>query len=174
MNAPLITTPRLDLWKAQASDLPELAALTAPAAVRRFLGNRPPSLANSFTRLLRSAGSWALYGYGDFVVRERGASDVVGTCGAFHSWRGFDGFDDVPEVGWIFAEPVWGRGYATEAAGAALAWFDRDHGPRRIACMIEPDNHASFAVAAKLGFTVYGEQDFEGGPVILLQRVAGG
>lgn len=172
MNAPIITTDRLELWQPQASDLPGLAALVAPDAVRRHLGNQPPTMANSFARLVRNAGSWALYGYGNFIVRERGLRDVVGACGAFHSWRGFDGFDDVAEVGWVFAEPVWGRGYATEAGAAALAWFDRVHGPRAIACMIDADNHASHKVAARLGFVAYDQHDFEGEPVVLLLRGA--
>jgi RimJ/RimL family protein N-acetyltransferase len=170
MIAPLLTTARLDLCQPQAADLAGLAAMIEPAAVRRFLGDRPPTLADTHARLARNAGSWALYGYGNFVVRERGRPEVIGNCGVFHSWRGFDGFDDVPEVGWIFAQPVWGRGYATEAARAALAWFDRVHGPRRIVCMIDPANHASLALAARLGFVAYGEQLYEDDVVTLLQR----
>ena len=172
MSKPALTTARLELWQPQTTDLPGLAALVAPDAVRRHLGNRPATMADAFARLTRNAGSWALYGYGNFIVLERGLPDLVGVCGVFHSWRGFDGFDDVPEVGWIFAEPVWGRGYASEAGAAALAWFDRVQGPRRIACMIDPDNQASHKVAARLGFVAHGDHDYEGGPVILLQRGA--
>jgi RimJ/RimL family protein N-acetyltransferase len=173
MNAPLLTTARLDLFQPQADDLPGVAAMMVPDAVRRHLGNRVVSMADEFSRFLRNAGSWALYGYGNFIVRERGAPTVVGICGVFRSWRGFgEGFDDVPEAGWIFAEPVWGRGYAAEAAAGALAWFERVHGQQRIACMIEPGNHASLAVAARLGFIAYGEQDFDGSTVTLLQRGA--
>jgi RimJ/RimL family protein N-acetyltransferase len=173
MNAPLIQARRLDLFQPQAEDLPGVAAILVPDAVRRHLGNRPVSMADEFSRFLRNAGSWALYGYGNFIVRERAEPAVIGICGVFRSWRGFgQGLDDVPEAGWIFAEPVWGRGYAGEAAGAALDWFDRTHGPCRIACMIEPDNHASLALAARLGFVAYGEQEFDGSTVILLQRPA--
>lgn len=172
MGAPILTTARLELWQPQIADLADMNALVIPDAVRRHLGDRPATMVDSFARLLRSAGSWSLYGYGGFVVRERGGTQVIGTCGVFHSWRGFDGFDDVPEVGWIFAEPVWGRGYATEAAGAALAWFDRVHGLRRIACMIDSDNQASHTVAARLGFVAYGTHDYEGRCLVLLQRGA--
>jgi RimJ/RimL family protein N-acetyltransferase len=169
----ILTTERLELHQPQAADLAGVAAIMVPPAVRRFLGNREVSMADEFARFMRNAGSWALYGYGNFIVRERGTPAVIGICGVFHSWRGFgQGLDDTPEVGWILAEPVWGRGYAGEAATAALAWFDRTHGPRRIACMIEPDNHASLALAARLGFVAYGEQDFDGSTVMLLQRGA--
>ena len=174
MIAPVLTTARLELWRPQATDRDGLFALVAPDAVRRHLGNRPATLADSFARLLRNAGSWALYGYGGFVVRERGSCKIAGICGVFHSWRGFAGFDDVPEVGWIFAEPLWGRGYASEAGTAALAWFDRAQGPQRVVCMIEPANRASLAVAARLDFVAYGQDTFEGDPVVLLQRAPTG
>lgn len=171
MTTPILTTARLELHQPQAADLPGITALVEPAAVRRFLGNREVSLADEFARVMRNAGSWALYGYGNFVVRERGAAAVVGICGVFHTWRGFgQGFDDACEAGWIFAEPVWGRGYASEAAGAALDWFDRMHGPQAVVAMIERGNDASLAVAARLGFVAYGEQDFDGSTVILLRR----
>jgi RimJ/RimL family protein N-acetyltransferase len=173
MTAPMVVTERLELWRPQAADLDGLARLLAPDAVREYLGGAAPSLADTFARLTRNAGSWALYGYGTFVVRERGARAVVGSCGVFHSWRGFDGFDgfdDAAEAGWIFAPPVWGRGHATEATAAALQWFDRMHGPRRVVCMIDPHNHASHKLAARLGFAAFGQQVFEGEPITLLQR----
>ena len=170
MTDPVLITDRLELYRPQATDLPGLAALIAPDAVRRHLGNRPPDLADTFARMARNAGSWALYGYGTFVVRERGRAEIVGNCGPFHSWRGFDACNDVVEVGWIIAEQVWGRGYAGEAVGAALAWFDRVHGPRRTVALIAPENHASHAVAARLGFAACGEHLLEDHRVFLLER----
>jgi RimJ/RimL family protein N-acetyltransferase len=170
MADPVITTERLALYRPQAADLPAVAAIVASDEVRRFLGNREADMPDEFSRFLRNAGSWALYGYGNFMVRERGSSDLIGICGVFHTWRGFDGFDDVPEAGWILARPVWGHGYATEAMAGALAWFDQVHGARRIACMIDTDNQASHTVAARLGFVAYGEHDFAGHSVVLLQR----
>ncbi len=170
MTDALITTDRLALHQPQACDLAAVAAIVADGAVRRFLGNRDAQMPDEFARFARNAGSWALYGYGNFMVRDRVSGDLIGICGVFHSWRGFDGFDDVPEAGWIFARPVWGRGCATEAMRAALAWFDRAHGPHRIACMIDTDNHASHAVARKLGFAVYGAHHFGGHAVVLSQR----
>ena len=133
---PVLTTERLELWRPAASDHAGLLALITPEPVRRFLGPAQATPEDAFARLLRNAGSWALYGYGVFIVRERGRAGIVATCGVFHSWRGFGakvgtGMDDVPEAGWIIAEPHWGQGYASEAMQAALGWFDREHGVRR-------------------------------------------
>jgi RimJ/RimL family protein N-acetyltransferase len=150
---PALVTERLELWRPQAGDRPLLEAMMEPAAVRRYLGAMQPSTSDVFARLLRNAGSWALYGYGTFMVRERGRQAIVGNCGVFHSWRGLgEDFDDKPEAGWILAESHFGRGVAREAMEAALGWFDREHGPREVVCMIDPDNAPSLSLATKLGF----------------------
>ncbi len=173
-SGPVVTTERLELWRPQASDHAGLLALVTPEAVRRFLGPAKPTPEDAFARLLRNVGSWTLYGYGVFSVRERGQSAIVASCGVFHSWRGFgQGLDDVPEAGWIIAEPAWGKGYASEAMSAALAWYDAEHGVRRTVCMIEDGHDASKAVAAKLGFVEYGRhQPDEGRVLVLYERGA--
>ena len=172
---PALLTERLALWHPHPRDHAGLVDLLAPEAVRRYLGNRPSNAVEEFQRLLRNAGSWALYGYGIFTCRRRDDDVVIGIAGVFHSWRGFgQGLDDVPEAGWIFAQSCWGQGLAHEAMAAALAWFDATHGPRRVACMIEADHGASLALATRLGFAEYARQ---GDParetqLVLLERGA--
>ena len=176
MSAPVLTTERLELWRPQASDRAGMRALIEPGAVRRFLGGMEPDDHDVFMRLLRNAGSWSLYGYGTFAVRERGQPDIVGNCGVFHSWRGFGhGLDDVAESGWIIAQSAWGKGYAQEAMTAALAWFEREHGGLPTLCMIEQGHKASEAVAAKLGYAAYDlyeEEDHR--PLNIYRRSPGG
>jgi RimJ/RimL family protein N-acetyltransferase len=46
-----------------------------------------------------------------------------------------------------------GKGIGLEAMEATLAWFDREHGPRRVVCMISLGNAPSVRLAEKLGFT---------------------
>lgn len=162
MSGPFLVTERLELWKPALRDHAGYVDLLAPEAVRAQLGARPTSVVEEFNRLLRNAGSWSLYGYGILACRLKGEDAIFGICGVFHSWRGFGkGMDDTPEVGWIFAERGWGKGLATEAARAAIAQFERDFGPRRIACMINDTNLASIGVAEKLGFVRYGEHEDE-------------
>ncbi|MBN8500905.1 MAG: GNAT family N-acetyltransferase, partial [Sphingomonadales bacterium] len=134
---PLLETARLELWQPQPGDLPDLFELPRAEETRRFLGTFVPSEMDAFNRLLRNAGSWALYGYGTFALRLKGTSRIVGTCGVFRSFRGFgaaQGMDDVPEAGWIVHQDHWGQGIAREAMAAVLGWFDQTHGRQRIAC----------------------------------------
>jgi RimJ/RimL family protein N-acetyltransferase len=154
VSEPFLVTERLELWQPQASDRRLLMAMMAPAAVRTYLGTMEPDAVDTTQRLHRNAGSWALHGYGTFMVRERGGDGaIVGNCGVFHSYRGLgEDFDDKPEAGWILAETHFGKGVAREAMEAALAWFDREHGPREVVALISRENAPSLKLAKKLGF----------------------
>lgn len=151
-----------------------MVELIADEETRRFLGPMAASEADCAGRLLKNAGCWDLFGYGTFIVREKGGDAIIGNCGVFHTWRGFgSGLDDVPEAGWIVHPGWWGRGLAREVMDAALGWFDATHGAQRIACMIEEGNIASERLAARLGFVAYGRHENEGErPLVLYQRGA--
>ena len=87
-------------------------------------------------------------GHGMWIVTERATGAFVGEVGLTE--QVFAGTRDV-EVGYQLRPEFWGRGYATEAATAALA-FGRDIvGLERIVALIDPRNVASQRVAAKLG-----------------------
>ena len=172
MSGPVLTTERLELWQPQAGDHAGLNAINTDPRTLPFLGTWSPSPADTFTRLCRNAGSWALYGYGIFIVRRLGNAQIIGTCGVFRSWRGFaHGLDDVPEAGWIIHPDHWRRGYAGEAMHAVMPWFDAAHGPQRIACMIEEGHAVSERLALQLGFTEYARHQQPGEQkVVLYQR----
>lgn len=167
-DMPRIETDRLLLRLPGPADYLLLRDLVADPLVHRFLGPRPNDpTTDMFSRSLRAAGSWQLYGYGLFLAFEREGGGFVGQLGVFHSMRGFGkGMDDVVEAGWIVAREHWGKGYAQEGMRAALDWFGRTHDARRIACMIERGNTASVALAEKLGFVRYDEHPLDDGAVV--------
>ncbi|CDO35114.1 GNAT family N-acetyltransferase [Novosphingobium sp. KN65.2] len=165
---PFLTTGRYDLWQPGPGDLEGLVRLLEGKDMTRFLGPARADYFSQFERLSRNTGSWALYGYGTFYVRKRGEAELIANCGIFHSWRGFGkGMDDVPEAGWIVRQDHWGEGLAGEVMGTVLPWFDRVHGRRRIACMIEEGNTPSERLATRLGFKHYGQHEAEDGKTIL-------
>jgi len=170
---PFLTTERLDLWLPRPSDLHAMHAIVTHLSTGRFLGPNA-ELHEHATRFTRGAGSWFLYGYGPLMVRLRGQEQLIGNCGVFHTFRGLgEDFDDNPEAGWIVGADHTGQGLGGEAMQAILAWFDREHGPRRIVCMIAPDNRPSLALAAKLGFVTMGEAKLpDGAAVCLFERRA--
>ena len=167
----MIDTARLHLRPPTADDFELSYALTASETMRRYLG-RTPDREDSFTRHLRNAGCWALFGYGVFSVIERESGDYVGGCGLFRALRGLgDDFDPYPEAGWVIGEASWNRGYAGEAMTAVLNWFDAEHGGRSV-CMIVPGNAASERIAAKLGYEEIGMATYKDAQVMRYARNA--
>lgn len=82
-----------------------------------------------------------------WAVIERAASAVIGDVG-FHS--PVSGRPAV-EMGYVLLPAFHGRGYATEASTALLAWAFGRPSVERVILHIAPDNAASLRVAQKLG-----------------------
>jgi RimJ/RimL family protein N-acetyltransferase len=55
------------------------------------------------------------------------------------------------EIGWMLSVGAEGQGYATEAAGALLAFAHRDLGMPRLVSYVAPGNARSLRVAERLG-----------------------
>ncbi|HEY6814420.1 MAG TPA: GNAT family N-acetyltransferase [Croceibacterium sp.] len=169
-GAPLLVTERLELWVPTEADLWPMHAVVNDPRTSRFLPEQ--SAAGHFERFCRNAGSWLLYGYGSFTLRERASGELIGNAGVFRSFRGLgDDFDDAPEAGWILRSDRVGQGLGREAMTGALAWFEREHGARRIVCMIAPGNAPSLGLAAALGFAAMRDAQLpDGEPVRLFER----
>ncbi len=145
---PTLTTPRLTLSPPTVADFDDFAALLGDPAAMAFIGG-PQSRAMAWRTMMQMAGTWATYGYGFFVVRERCSAALVGRVGT-HQPEGWPG----PEVGWALHGHAQGRGYATEAAAAAMDFaFDTLRWTEVIHC-IDAANEPSMAVARRLGSAV--------------------
>lgn len=167
----ILETERLVLRPWAFEDFDALHRLTANDEMRTFLGPEPPSLEDSFNRLLRNGGCWHYFGWGPFKAVERESGEVVAGLGLFRAIRGLgDDFDPYPETGWVVRRDKWGRGYATEAMKAILDWFEREHGGGRTVCMISLGNTGSQRIAAKLGYVPFGTGDYKGEEVMRYAR----
>ncbi|MBR5043895.1 MAG: GNAT family N-acetyltransferase [Clostridia bacterium] len=67
-----------------------------------------------------------------------------------------------PEIGYGILTEFQGRGYATEAVRAALAWAFRHPEVRAVEAETDPDNKVSQRVLAKCGFAPNGTAGEEG------------
>jgi RimJ/RimL family protein N-acetyltransferase len=76
----------------------------------------------------------------------------------------------VPELGWVLAADSHGKGYASEALAAVLAWGQAHLGEHTAVCIIDPDNAASIRVAGKAGFALHRQTTYMGDPVLLFTR----
>jgi RimJ/RimL family protein N-acetyltransferase len=127
---------------------------TDPRILIHIGKGQPPSDDEIDTRLRIAIDAWDRPGYGLFACEPLEPADDD------HAPIGLVGFAEptflpellpVLEIGWRLRPRFWGRGYASEAAAAALTWaFDEDLFSRVVAC-IQVGNERSVAVADRLG-----------------------
>lgn len=170
MSAPVLTTERLILRPHQPDDFAGCCALWADPEVTRFIGGRPSTPEEVWSRMLRYAGLWSMLNYGYFLVTERESGAVVGELGLADFHRDCDPRLDAPEAGWALVPQFHGKGLAREALTAVLAWAD-GAGISRTVCMISPDNTPSRRLATALGYADYTRTTYKDQPSILYQRL---
>jgi RimJ/RimL family protein N-acetyltransferase len=81
-------------------------------------------------------------------------------------FRAIEGVSEL-ELGYALARSHWGKGYATEAAKAALEYCLSVAGQPRTVAIIDPLNHASIRVAEKIGMAFERSIEWEGEPANL-------
>ncbi len=145
MNGPLIETGRLILRPPVADDFPHIAAFAAEEETNRHLGG-VKSRSEAWRFFTSLVGAWVVDGFAMFSVIERDTGRWVGRIGPWSppDWPG-------TEVGWGVSREFAGRGYAHEAAVAAMDFAVDRLGWTHIIHTIAPDNHRSIALAQRLG-----------------------
>ena len=170
-EAPTIETPRLRLRGFRAGDLDAQAAAMADEDVVRHLGGRPFSREETWRKMLGSPGLWILLGYGYWVVERLEDEAYLGQIGFADFKRDMSpNIETIPEMGWIFAPGAQGKGYASEAAAAALAWADEHLNAPEIVAIIDPENAPSIRVAEKAGFDRREDALYKGETILLFRR----
>src|SRR5580692_7683980 len=170
VEVPILSTERLRLRGHRLGDFSHCAAMWADPAVARYIG-KPLTEEECWTKFMRYVGHWALMGFGYWVLEEKATGDFVGEIGFADYKRELEpSLKGVPEIGWVLASRVHGKGYATEAARAAIAWGDAHFSPARTACLINPENLASVRVALKCGYREFQLTTYKGHATMMLVR----
>src|ERR1700728_3292085 len=100
---PVLETERLRLRGHRLDDFTACAAMWADPVVTRHIGGKPFSEEESWSRLLRYAGHWALLGFGYWVVEEKATGNFAGEIGFANYKRNLEPkLEDMPEIGWVF------------------------------------------------------------------------
>lgn len=168
--APCIETERLVLRGFALDDFEACYAMTADPAVYRHLGGAPVDRAAKWEKFLRAPGWWQLLGYGFWIAQDRASGAVLGEIGYGEFRRAIDPpLADMPEMGWIFASTAHGRGLASEALTAVLAWGDA-HIPGPVQCIIDADNAASLRLARRFDFAEVRRAAYARTTVVVLER----
>jgi RimJ/RimL family protein N-acetyltransferase len=170
-TVPVLETERLVLRGHRVGDFSDCLSLWTDPEVTRFISGKPSTQEEVWSRLVRYVGHWALMGFGYWVVTEKESGRFMGEVGFADFKRAIEpSLDGVPEIGWVIAPRGHGKGYATEAARAAIAWGDEHFGPIRTACIIAPGNEPSIRVAEKCGYREFQHTTYKDQPTIMFVR----
>jgi RimJ/RimL family protein N-acetyltransferase len=168
---PVLETDRLILRGHRADDFADCLALWTDPEVTRFIGGKPSTQEEVWARLLRYVGHWAMLGFGYWAVTEKATGRFLGEVGFADFRREIEpSLDGMPEIGWVIAPHAHGKGYATEAVRAVIAWGDAHFGSGRTACIIAPENGPSIRVAEKCGYREFQRTTYKDKPTIMFVR----
>lgn len=157
-----LDTPRLRLRPLAAVDLDDLIRLDSDPEVMRYIGSPAGVKSPAETReraqtRIRETERGVHEPLGFWRVEARPDGIFQGVAALIRMPTG----EDV-ELAYRLARAAWGRGIATEAAGALIAHGLRTLGLPRLVAVTYPDNHASQRVLDKLGFERRGLVEYKG------------
>ena len=168
---PVIETERLKMRGHRLGDFADSAAMWREPVVFRHIGGASAPESELWTKFLRNAGHWALLGFGYWLAQEKATGRFVGEVGFADFKREIEpSLKGMPEIGWVLASAMHGKGYGTEAVRAALAWGDANFGSSKTACIVDPENGASLRLAAKFGYRELQRTTYKGQPTIMFTR----
>jgi len=156
---PSLTTQRLFLRPWKDEDLPAFAAMNNDPDVMAFMPKRlsreeSDASAGRIRNLIDTVG-WGLW-----ALEAPGIAPFAGFAGL--SVPRFEAhFTPCVEVGWRLAKAYWGKGYATEAGRAAIAYGFDALGLSQIVSFTAQENWRSRAVMERLGMQHDPRDDFD-------------
>ncbi|MFG1359293.1 GNAT family N-acetyltransferase [Xanthobacter pseudotagetidis] len=159
MDAPTLATARLVLRPWRAADRNGLWRMQSDPRTMEFLMPVPDRVASDRVAD-RAEDHFARHGFGLWVAEAPGVTDFAGYCGLVHVPYA-EHFTPAVEIGWRFDPAFWGRGYATEAARAALAFGFGRLSLAEIVAITVPANARSRALMERLGMTRDRDGDFD-------------
>jgi RimJ/RimL family protein N-acetyltransferase len=155
----LLETPRLILRPFAPGDAALVHRVYSDPDVMRYVATGPMTdLAVSERLLADYDAHQKRLGYSFWAVVERSSGALIGDAGLYRTPAG------EVELGYTLGAEWWGRGYATEAAGAWLECAFSSLGISEVVALAEPANVASLHVLDKLGMRRSGERIAFGRP----------
>jgi ribosomal-protein-alanine N-acetyltransferase len=160
-KVPTLRTERLQLVALEARHFEAFAELHSDPETVKYIGDGMPlDRVAAWLHLAMLLGHWDLRGYGVWAVEDAATGELIGRAGLLHP----EGWPDA-ELNWIIKPSLRGRGFATEAAQAALDFAFDQLGFDRVISLVRPDNPASGQVAAKLGGSLDETIEFMNSPM---------
>ena len=155
-----LRTSRLLLRPWRDEDVAAFAEMSADPTVMQYLLPLSDRGLSVEAWVERARAHWDEHGFGQWVVELPGAANFIGVVGL--ETVSYDAhFTPAVEVAWRLVRAYWGRGYATEAAKAALDYGFGEVGLGEIVALTVPANQRSRRVMERLGMTRSPQDDFD-------------
>ncbi|ADZ72564.1 GNAT family N-acetyltransferase [Polymorphum gilvum] len=139
-----LATGRLTLRAPESADLDRLVALVGDYEVAKMLAVVPhPYRHEDGLAWLARVNAGTPDGETTWAV-----DDGSGLIGCVSLGK----LQQAPSLGYWLGRPYWGKGYMSEAARAALAWFFDQYPAGKVVSQAMDENPASMNVLRKLGF----------------------
>ena len=155
-----LRTSQLVLRPWRDEDIADFAEMSADPVVMEYLLPLSERGLSADTWVARKRAHWEEHGFGQWVVELPGEASFIGVVGL--ETVSYDAhFTPAVEVAWRLVRAYWGRGYATEAAKAALDYGFGEVGLGEIVALTVPANQRSCRVMERLGMTRSPQDDFD-------------
>lgn len=153
------STARLDHRAMREEDAEAFFALNSHPEVMRWTGEPPMESLEAARVALANYPDFETVGYGRWGCFLTGTQALIGFCGLK-----FLPELDAVDVGYRFMPEHWGKGLATEACRASLAFGFDTLELEEIIGLVLPGNPASIRVLEKCGLHHDGELEYDGEP----------
>ena len=145
LELPVLETERLRLRGWREQDFDHVAETYADEEHVKYFGGSKMRW-EAWRYFASLIGHFHLRGYTFFAVEEKNANNFVGWVGPWNP----EGWPE-PELGYIMCRSATGKGYAFEAAKAALCFMYRELNWPTAISQIDVNNEPSKKLAGKLG-----------------------
>ncbi len=149
-------TDRLVIRPWRVEEAPRVLDIQSRMEVVKWLGDDEPVLMKDLDQARERIDSYqqrsAVPPLGFWGIEERDTGQVLGSVLLLTLPNAEDG---EVEIGWHLHPDSWGHGYASEAAGAVLA-YGLTHGLSEVYALTHLDNYPSQAVARRIGMETLG------------------
>jgi ribosomal-protein-alanine N-acetyltransferase len=147
-----IETERLLLREIVPSDAEEMFKLDTDPEVHTYLGKSPiKSMQQAKTNITFIRNQYIANGIGRWAVIEKRTKSFIGWAGLKFINEPINEKTKYYDLGYRLIKKYWGKGYASEAAKAALAYGFENLELTEIYGMVQTENLASINILEKIG-----------------------
>ena len=158
-------TERLILREIVQSDENGFFELDSDPEVHRYLGNKPVESIEEVRAVIKFIRQQYIdNGIGRWAVIEKNTNSFIGWAGLKLVKESINNHTDFYDIGYRLQKKFWGKGFATEAAKAAIDYGFNQLKLNEIFALADINNHASRKVLEKAGLKYIETFEYEGMP----------